>query len=245
VTFALVGTPTNPGLQGTSQGASSTFNLTTTPTAGNLIVMPMTVFCNGLSQGVTVGGQAMTRISTAVYDAANLNATELWYILSFSGSGNSVTITYNNAGGGGGFGNFPLCSVAEFSSAGGVAVDLAPTTTTASSTAPTITSNPTSTAQASELAIAMVTNLTGDTTITGPAGYTSLTNDGNWSTDASGQSGYQILSAAGVQSATWGFAPSQTYRALLATFMDPGSGGGGAVIVPVDPGQTMFFGGSF
>lgn len=226
MTFALVGTPTNPGLQGTTQGASSTFSLTTTPTAGNLIVMPLTVFANGLSQGVTVGGQAMTRVTTATYDAANLNATELWYILSFSGSGNSVTVTYNNAGGGGGFGNFPLMTVLEFSSAGGVALDQVPTSTSGASTAPSITSG--TTTQASELVIAMVTNLTGDTTITNPSTYTQIHNDGNWSTDASGQAAYKILSATGAQTATWGFSPSQSYRALMATFRDPGGGGGGA-----------------
>lgn len=232
MTFAVVGTPTNPGLQGTSQGASSTFSLTTTPTAGNLIVIPLLVFAAGLSQTVTVGGQSASRVSSAVYDGTNFISTELWYILNYSGSSNSTVITYFNAAGQGGLGNFPLCSVAEFSSAGGVAVDQVPTTTTgAGAAAPTITSG--TTTQASELVVAIVSNLTGNTTITNASGYATpaLFNDGDWNNDTSGACSYKIVSAVGTQTATWGFSPVQSYRALMATFMDAGGGGGGGATV--------------
>lgn len=218
MTFSLVGTPTNPGLQGTLQGASTTFSLTTTPTTGNFIAIPLVCFAAGLCQSVTVGGQSATRITTATYDSGNFIATEFWYILNYSGSGNSVVITYFNSAGGGGAGNFPLTTVLEFGSAGSVTLDQVPTSTTGASTAPAITSG--TTTSASELVMAVVADLTGNTTITNPTGYTQIFNDGNWTTDTAGQAAYKIIAATGTQTATWGYSPSQTYRAVMATFKD-------------------------
>jgi hypothetical protein len=202
-----------PGGAGVGQGASVSYTPPSAFTPGNTILVLMTVFSTeGLSTSVTVGSNAATR------DASNSVGTdqhlEIWRISNLPSAGD---VTINWAGPG--VGNYVLRGVLEVSGLenSGV-VDLTPAPQGGTGTSPSISTSPTATDQADELVIALMQLTSGDATITQPGSYTSIMNNGAWSTDAAGAGAYRIVSATGTQTATWTLSASVGWAAAMVTY---------------------------
>jgi hypothetical protein len=235
-----------PGNAGVDQGATSTYTPGVAFTAGNTILMAFTSYApNGLATSMTVGGNAGTR------DESNSFGTdqhfEIWRVSNLPSAGDAVI---NWSGGG----NYVLRGILEVSGLenSGV-VDQNPSPAGGTGTSPSITSG--TTTQADELVFAVVQNVgSSDVTFTQPGSYTSVANNGNWTTDASGAIAYRIISATGAQTATWTSSGSINWAAGMVTYKasasvpgtsHPGESGGrrnmrSNAIYRMQPGSRLY-----
>jgi len=191
------------GLEGVGAGTFSVTNSLADFTPGNLVTVELVHFAipnTDLVTGVTINGVSAIQRTVVAEPSSTVNQAQLWDAIVPSGSAHTVSVTVSGAASPDG--HYMTVAITEWSFAGTLS-RRAMTPTSANNSAPSISTD--SGAVAGELAISVfVIGDSGVRTLTAPSGWTTEFSEGDSNSHEGGGSASKILSAGGVQAATWG-----------------------------------------
>jgi len=222
-----------PGGSSTANGQTVSYTPGTAFTVGNTILAVLQFYsltgsmaASGANAGFKVNGVAGTR-DFVYLDGSAHQGLEFWRCTNIASAGDALVSWTGN---GAPDGNYVLRGFIEVSGLDNSSpVDQTPTRTTGGSTAPSITSGTTTTANELVL-VGFLNEGTSDPTITAPSGYTPIASDGGWSAGASGGSAYKIIAATGAQTAAFTLGTSTGWAMAMVTYK--AATGGGPAIPP-------------
>jgi hypothetical protein len=192
---------------------------------GNYVFVVIVHYVTGATaiSGVTINGDAATRVVQRQHATNVPNRVEIWYRQVATGSARNVVVTP-----GGGADNYYTLAILEYSQNGTFSVVAnTPTGTDGSTNQPTSTLQ--SDVAAGDLTLqAFVNTVGGNITHTPPTGtgYTTEFNEPDGDNQEGGGAVSRILQAGGVQSITWGTSSTSfAWSAVSATFRSTGGSG--------------------
>jgi hypothetical protein len=191
-------------------------------TSGALLILTASCFSASWDGTISVSGGGTWALAAQAGSTAD-GKIFIYYCASATGGNTTVTVDPNGT----------TCDIdltlSEWSGAAASPLDVAPTATTGTSTAPAISSG--TLAQADELIVAITTQISADTTLTIDGTYTEI---GENESNTGGQcynAQYKIVSSTSSDTADWTLGASRTWYACLASFKASGGGGGGGLTV--------------
>jgi hypothetical protein len=181
-----------------------------------LVVSPFVHYAEPVTDlitGVTVNGDAATKVASRTNPTNNPNQVEIWARIVATAGANSTAVTLGGAGATGG-GHFLTGAAAEFSYSGQLVL-VGTGTADGNDNAPTI-ARP-SGVQPGDLVFAAFVNTNNTVTITDPSGYTAEFNEGNTSHEA-GAAASKIAVAGDSANVAWSLTGSIIWSAAIAVW---------------------------
>lgn len=210
------------GLKQTDNFATGpTYNAASNFTAGNTVIITLVHYGAGTVNrvtGITVSGTAAVK-DIDVTDSGATNHAEIWRASNVAGGSTAVAITVNS-----GSGQYLSCGFEEWDDIASSPLDQTGTTGNTVSAAPSVTSASTTT-QADEVVYALFLDYAGTnwTSATPPGSYTESWEEPNGTLHEAGSAAYRVISATGVQTATFATGASMSWIAAMATYKKAGA----------------------